>query len=205
MIRSHSRRGYSAAQKWLHWGMGLLVVTLAAVGLTMTRLGEGRVTGALYELHKSMGLIVLGLVVVRMAVRLARGVPPPEPGVPAWQRRAARASHCGLYGLLVLVPLAGWTATSSCCGPVNLFWSVPMTLPVPGEESFAKAVFWIHYALAFTLLVLAALHVAGALQHHLVRRDDTLNRMLPRSRPAAVNQAPGTALGAGAPAPSAEG
>ena len=134
MIRSHSRRGYSAAQKWLHWGMALLVAILAAVGLTMTRLGEGTVTGALYELHKSIGLIVLALVTARMAVRLARGVPPPEPGVPAWQQRAARASHYGLYGLLVLVPLAGWTATSSCCGPVNLFWSVPMTLPVSGEE-----------------------------------------------------------------------
>jgi cytochrome b561 len=127
--RSRSRRGYSAAQKWLHWGMALLVAILAAVGLTMTRLGEGTVTGALYELHKSIGLIVLGLVTARMAVRLARGVPPPEPDIPAWQQRAARASHYGLYGLLVLVPLAGWTATSSCCGPVNLFWSVPMTLP----------------------------------------------------------------------------
>ena len=93
MIRSHSRRGYSAAQKWLHWGMALLVAILAAVGLTMTRLGEGTVTGALYELHKSIGLIVLALVTARMAVRLARGVPPPEPGVPAWQQRAARASH----------------------------------------------------------------------------------------------------------------
>jgi cytochrome b561 len=161
--------------------MALLVVALVTVGLTMTRLGEGRVTGTLYELHKSIGLVVLALVVVRMAVRVARGVPPPEPGVPAWQRRAARASHYGLYGLLVLVPLAGWSATSSCCGPVNLFWSVPMTLPVPGEEAFAKAVFWIHYALAFTLLGLVVVHVAGALQHHLVRRDDTLNRMLPES------------------------
>lgn len=205
MIRLHSRRGYSAAQKWLHWGMALLVAILAAVGLTMTRLGEGTVTGALYELHKSIGLIVLGLVTARMAVRLARGVPPPEPGVPAWQQRAARASHYGLYGLLVLVPLAGWTATSSCCGPVNLFWSVPMTLPVSGEESFAKAVFWIHYALAFTLLGLVALHVAGALQHHLLRRDGTLNRMLPESRPA-VRHAAGVARDAGAPAASsAEG
>jgi cytochrome b561 len=89
---------------------------------------------------------------------------------------------------------------------VNLFWSVPVTL-VPGEEAFAKAVFWIHYALAFTLLGLVAVHVSGALQHHLVRRDNTLNRMLPKSRPAAVSQAPGTALDVGAPAPvpSAEG
>jgi cytochrome b561 len=161
--------------------MALLVVTLATVGLIMTRLGEGKVAGALYELHKSIGLIVLALVIARMAVRVTRGVPPPEPGVPAWQRRAARASHYGLYGLLVLVPLVGWTATSSCCGPVNLFWTVPMTLPVPGEEAFSKAVFWIHYALAFALLGLVALHVAGALQHHLVQRDDTLNRMLPES------------------------
>lgn len=96
MIRSHSRRGYSAAQKWLHWGMALLVAILAAVALTMTRLGEGTVTGALYELHKSIGLIVLALVTARMAVRLGRGVPSPEPGVPAWQsaRPAPRTMVC---------------------------------------------------------------------------------------------------------------
>jgi cytochrome b561 len=162
--------------------MAVLIITLVIVGLTMTRLGEGQVTGILYELHKSVGLVVLALAIVRIGVRIARGVPPPEPGIPAWQRLAARASHYALYALFVLVPVAGWTATSSCCGPVNLFWTVPLTLPVPGEEAFSKSVFWIRFALAFTLIGAILVHVAGALQHHLLRWDATLIRMLPEKR-----------------------
>ena len=176
---SHTPSRYSAAQKWLHWGMAVLIATLAAVGLVMTRLGEGQVTGILYELHKSVGLVVLALAIVRIGVRVARGVPAPEHGIPAWQRLAGRASHYALYALVVLVPLAGWIATSSCCGPVNLFWTVPLTLPVPGEEAFSKGVSWIHFALAFTLIGAILVHLAGALQHHFFRRDATLIRMLP--------------------------
>jgi cytochrome b561 len=129
-MASHARFRYAAAQKWLHWGRAVLIITLVAVGLTMTQLGEGKVTGILYELHKSVGLVVLALAIVRIGVRVARGGPAPEQGIPAWQRLAARASHHALYTLVVLVPLAGWTATSSCCGPVKLFSTVPLTLPV---------------------------------------------------------------------------
>ena len=173
---------FSAAQKWLHWGMALLIVILVSVGLTMTRLGEGQITNALYELHKSVGLIVLALALVRIGVRASHGVPPPEPDVPRWQRLAARASHYALYALVLLVPLAGWTATSSCCGPVKLFWTMPLTLPVPSEEEFSKAAFWFHFALAFTLIGVVFVHILGALQHHFVRRDNTLIRMLPDRR-----------------------
>ena len=116
MIRSHSRRGYSAAQKWLHWGMALLVAILAAVGLAITRLGEGTVTGALYELHKSIGLSCLrssppgwlsaSRAACRRRSRASRPGSSARPAPALWSVRPPCA-----------VPLAGWTATSSCCGP----------------------------------------------------------------------------------------
>ena len=81
-MASHAPFRYSAAQKGLHWGMAVLIITRVIVGLTMTRLGEGKVTGILYELHKSVGLVVLALAIVRIGVRVARGVPPLEPGIP---------------------------------------------------------------------------------------------------------------------------
>ena len=176
-IRLPSR--YSPAQKWLHWSMAVLILAMVAIGLTMTNLGDGPFKDRLYELHKSIGLTVLALALVRIAVRRRRGAPPLEPGIPAWQRFAAHASHYALYGLIVLVPLAGWTATSSCCAPVNLFWTVPLTLPVPGEEAFSETVFRIHFGLAFVLVAVVIVHVAGALQHHFMRKDRTLVRMLP--------------------------
>jgi cytochrome b561 len=180
-MRMNARTRYSPAQKWLHWTMALLIVVMVAVGLTMTRLGEGELTNALYELHKSTGLVVLGLALARIAVRSRRGAPPLEASIPNWQRFAARVSHYVLYGLIGFVPLAGWAATSSCCAPVSLFWTVPLTLPVPREEAFSKAVFWIHFSLAFTLIGVVLIHAAAALHHHFVRHDSTLLRMLPQA------------------------
>ncbi len=105
---------YSSAQKWLHWLIAaMILLIMIPAGLTMTRLGEGETTNRLYELHKSFGLIIFGLAVVRVVLRWIRGAPPVEPNVSAWQRFAAYASHYALYGLIILVPLTGWAATSA--------------------------------------------------------------------------------------------
>jgi cytochrome b561 len=170
---------YSSLQKWLHWGMALLIVVMIGVGLTMTRMAEGRVTNGLYELHKSFGVVVFTLAILRLLLRWVSGAPQPVPTVPLWQRTAARLSHGALYALIIAVPLAGWFATSFCCGPVKLFWTVDITAPVFADEALAKAVFWLHLGLALSLAGLVLVHVAAALQHHFIRRDETLRRMLP--------------------------
>jgi cytochrome b561 len=172
--------GFAPIQKWLHWSMAaIILLIMIPAGLTMTRLGEGSTTNTLYEVHKSFGLIVFSLAVVRAVVRLTKGAPPIESDVPSWQRFAAYVSHYALYLLIFLVPLSGWAATSACCAPVNLFWTVPLTLPVPEGEDLAKAIFRLHYGFVYTLMAIVAVHVAAALQHHFVRRDRTLIRMLP--------------------------
>ncbi|HEX2509271.1 MAG TPA: cytochrome b [Microvirga sp.] len=177
-----SSDAYSPAQKTLHWLIAALVVVLVPVGLSMANLMEdGPIKNGAYELHKSFGLTVFGLALLRVAVRLVRGAPPLVPGIPAWQRAAARGSHYALYLLIILVPLSGWTATSTCCAPVNLFWTVPLTLPLPWEGGMdqSKPIFLVHYALAFALTAIVLVHVSAALHHHFVRRDRTLLRMLP--------------------------
>ena len=174
--------GYSPAQKWLHWSIAaLIVLVMIPVGLTMTRIGEGALRNNLYELHKSFGLIVFSLAVLRASIRLVRGAPPIEPGVPDWQRFAAHVSHYAMYMLIFLVPLTGWAATSACCKPVNVFWTIPVSLPVPDGMDLAKQIFRFHYGFVFTLAAIVAVHVAATLQHHFVRRDRTLVRMLPGS------------------------
>lgn len=173
---------YSPAQKALHWLIAALIVVLVPVGVTMAEiLEDGPIKNSAYELHKSFGLTVFSLAVLRAGIRLVRGAPPLVPGLPAWQRAAARASHYALYLLIILVPLSGWTATSVCCAPVNLFWTVPLTLPLPIEGGMEQSepFFLVHYALAFTLTAIVLVHVGAALHHHFVRRDRTLLRMLP--------------------------
>lgn len=171
--------GYAGPQKLLHWLMAFLVVAMVAVGLALPRIGPGPLTNTLYEVHKSTGMLVLALVLVRLFVRWRLGAPPLDPGLPIWQRRAATASHALLYVLMILVPIAGWTATSACCRPVEFLWTVPATLPVPAGDAVAKPVFLLHFAMAFALAGLVIVHVTAALHHHLVRRDGTLRRMLP--------------------------
>jgi len=174
-------RDYSGAQKALHWAVAALVLVMAPIGLAMTSIDGGPAKNALYEIHKSLGLIVLALMTARIALRWRRGAPPLVPGLPAWQRWAAHGSHAALYGLLVATPLAGWAGVSACCPPVNLFWTVPLTLPIGGGFEAAKPILAVHDALALALVGVAAIHVGAALHHHFVRRDDTLRRMLPRS------------------------
>jgi cytochrome b561 len=169
---------YSTAQKLLHWAVALIIVEQVVVALAMTNVGEGPLQNQLYEWHKSFGLVVLALVLARLLVRLSRGAPAPEAGIPAWQRRAARASHATLYLLILLVPLLGWAGTSACCAPVNLFWQLPLTLPISGGMPVGEAILKVHTAAAFALVTLVGLHVAAALHHHVVRRDGTLRRML---------------------------
>lgn len=169
---------YSAPQKWLHWAVALIIVEQVIVALAMTNVGQGPLQNQLYEWHKSFGLVVLALVLARLLVRLSRGAPAPEVGLPAWQRRAARVSHAALYLLILIVPILGWAGTSACCAPVNLFWGPSLTLPISGGMPVGEAILKAHGAGAFALVALVALHVAAALHHHVVRRDGTLRRML---------------------------
>jgi cytochrome b561 len=176
--------GYSATQKVLHWVIAVLIAVMVPVGIGIANLLEpGPVTNILYEVHKSIGVTVFSLALVRILVRWRRGAPPVVPGLPSWQRAAAYSSHYALYLLIVLVPLTGWAATSVCCAPVNWFWTVPVTLPLSGGGMEAsEPIFQVHRALALTLTGIVLIHAGAALHHHFVRRDRTLARMLPGAR-----------------------
>src|SRR5215207_5672641 len=133
--------------------MAVLIVVMVAVGLTMTNMGDGPLKNALYELHKSTGLLVLVLALIRVAGRRTRSAPPLEP-MPEWQRMAAYTSHYSMYVLIVLVPLMGWIATSYCCKPVNRLHRRRVRdrqADRHGPQEGAKPLFLIHFTLAFIL------------------------------------------------------
>lgn len=166
----------------LHWLVALAVIGLAAVGLLMQELPTSPDKIKVYALHKSMGLTVLVLVLLRLLWRLLDRRPPYPDSMPVWQRRLASLTHGLLYVLLLAMPISGWLYNSASNFALRWFglFSVP---PLSGPDPALKALAQDLHSWGFYLLAaLFAVHVAAALKHHLVERDDTLHRMLPLAR-----------------------
>ena len=214
---------YTAVAIVLHWAIAVAVLFMLPLGFIMHERAEhGDASQALfeaYQLHKSIGLTVLALTLVRLAWRLTHRPPPLAAGMPAWERLAARATHWGFYVLTIALPLTGWLHVSagwsvhddqSLAVPTRWFglFQVPHLLNLPHasdavREETAHAALTAHAYLAFTAIGLAALHVAAALKHHFYDRDETLAHMVPGVRapgatePAPRNVARSAFLGAG--------
>ena len=188
-VKGNSDR-YTAVAITLHWVMALGVLALAALGLVMVHghLGLGR-KFALYQLHKSIGVTVLIVAVLRLAWRYAYPPPPLPTHMPPLERLTAHAGHWLLYFYLIALPLTGWALVSASVLniPTHLYGVIPWPhLPELSSlhnkapvEAFLKM---IHRYGAWTLLVLIAGHAGAALRHHFVLKDGVLLRMLPRPR-----------------------
>ena len=165
----------------LHWAIALLVVVMAAIGLSLDALPRSPDWFWVYDLHKSLGLLVLALVVLRLAWRLYAGAPPPVPGLPRLQRLAAGATHWLLYLLVLAMPLSGWLYDSaSGLRPLRWFGQFAVPKLVAPDEDLAGDLHDLHEDLFVILLAVVLAHVAAAAWHHVFRGDATLARMLPR-------------------------
>jgi cytochrome b561 len=186
MVRGMSLRNsperYGAVAQILHWIVVALVVVQYALGLQAADLPAGLERLKLLATHKSIGMTVLALAVLRLAWRGYDRPPTLRDTLPAWQRHAARATHALLYALLFAVPLAGWAASSAANHPVAWFGLFAVPGLVAPDPALKDAFVGLHHDLNRLLLATALLHAAAALHHHFVLRDDVLRRMLPRLR-----------------------
>jgi cytochrome b561 len=159
----------------IHWLMALGILSMLAFGTYIARMQPALDNLWLYGLHKSIGLCLLSLVLLRLLWHRISAPPHALPG-PRWQLAAARWSHGLLYGLMLLVPASGWIGSAATGIDVELFgYALPGIAPV--SEAWDKAGFAVHFWATRLLIVLAALHAAAALWHHFARRDATLRRM----------------------------
>lgn len=174
---------YSPTARRLHWTTVVLVLIQIPVGLYMVYRGgtlnvwDG-LTNALYSGHKLMGIIILLVVLWRLAYRLSRGAPPPEPTIEPWQRVVSAFNHWGLYGLLIATPIVGYIGISLF--PALSIFGVPLPGIVAPDKAAAETAFAVHGMLVLVLVLLVALHVGAALFHYLIRKDNVLGRMIPR-------------------------
>lgn len=180
MTRPNAERWGGVSQA-LHWLIVLMIFGLAVVGLTLDELPRTPSYFWVYTAHKSMGITVLALVLVRLAWRLYAGAPRPVPGTPGWQHATAVVTHVLLYAVMFAMPLSGWLYDSaSGLRPFKLFGLLEMPKLVAPDEAIAATAHELHEWGLYVLIVLVVVHAGAALYHHLFLGDATLTRMLPR-------------------------
>jgi len=184
---------YSSAAILLHWTIALLLLFQVSLGWRLEDMSQGVGLFAAYQLHKSIGITILLLSVLRLVIRVLVRRPQPVAGHPAVVFLAG-AVHALLYVVMIGAPITGWiiVSTSKIKVPTLLFGAIPWPhLPLGvGWHDSADA---LHGALGFLLVVLIVLHVAGALRHHLMRHD-LLGRMLPFRSYGALSAAAAVAI-----------
>ncbi|MBI2754914.1 MAG: cytochrome b [Betaproteobacteria bacterium] len=165
----------------LHWVIALLVFAQIALGWWMQEIPKSPpgLRAGWFNLHKSIGLTIGMLMLLRLGWRLRHPPPPLPASMPRWQAGTARASHFLLYACLIVQPLWGYLGSSFTSYPIRYFG---VALPHWGWDFPAlKDLFSaLHLGTAYLLMTVLALHVAAALKHLLVDRDQIFNRMWPR-------------------------
>jgi cytochrome b561 len=176
---------YSTVSIALHWTLAVLIVGQIAAGLWFADLPRGPTRTGAFLVHVSLGMTILVLSLVRLAWRLTHPPPPLPADYSPAIRGLARATHVGLYVVMIGMPLSGWAMLSANGRPLpDLWYAIPFPrLPVLGHDAHETAESIHTGALLWFAFAALALHVAGALKHHLVDRDTTLWRMLPWVRP----------------------
>jgi len=177
----NTTHAWGSLSKAFHW---LIVLLIINQWLIAERADELKGLAKLEALawHKSFGMTVLMLAVLRLVWRLMNPTPELATETKPWERVLAKISHALLYALIFAMPLTGWMMSSAKNYPVSWFrlFQFP-DLVAPAEQTFHR-MHDVHHLLFNVLVGVALLHVAGALKHHFIDRNDVLKRMLPFGR-----------------------
>ena len=183
----NSETRYGAVAVTLHWLIALIIIGMLFLGKYMADLPrDDPAKFDLIQLHKSIGITILTLSVLRLVWRLVNKVPPLPANMPAWERLAAHASHILLYVLIIGIPLTGWMMVSASPLGIPTIWFGTIEIPhLPGLQGFADQhavehdFKGAHELLGNLMIGLLVIHAGAALKHHFWDRDDVLVRMLP--------------------------
>ena len=187
----HTR--YSSVAIILHWTIAAALALQIVLGW---RIGdvEGVTRTAVLQLHKTIGVTILLLTVVRLVWRVTKKPPAMDSSLTPIERLASHWVHMGFYAALLALPLTGWAMVSAQrVGAMKLLGGVrwpdfPIVTALPGDlqDTLADLLDKSHSALVWVMLGLIALHVAGALKHHYISKDPTVSRMAPGAKPGRI-------------------
>ncbi|SMX28641.1 hypothetical protein TRP8649_02766 [Pelagimonas phthalicica] len=185
MSLSNSSARYGSLAKLFHWLTALGIFIMIPLGITANNAPSGNEAELawkvqLFSAHKTLGIAVLVLAVIRIAWMLTQPKPAPLHPERKLETLAAETVHILLYGSLILVPISGWIEHAATTGFAPILWPLGQSLPfVPQSPALAETMAGAHIVLERVLVISLFLHIAGALKHAFVDRDQTLARMLP--------------------------
>ena len=177
MQYSDAQAGYGTVAKILHWLIAAILVGQFVLGWLMPKVRRGMEPGLAMQMHISIGIVVLALIVVRFAWRLTHRVPP-EPELPRWQRNASASMHWLLYLLVLVTTLTGWFYASARGWSLTFFGVLPLPALAGQGSPAGRAIGALHESIVWVLLAFAIAHVLAALVHAFVYRDSVMRRML---------------------------
>lgn len=169
---------FTGVQRLLHWLMAICIVAMLFIGVGMVSTVMPKYL-PLVATHKTLGMAILVLALLRLGVRAYSGVPALPANLPGPMKLAARLSHYALYGLMIAMPLLGWAMLSTGDYPVVLLGNVRLPAILPQSDTLHTLFRQAHVYLAFAFFALILTHVAAALLHLLVRRDGVFEAMAP--------------------------
>ena len=175
MIAAHR---FNPLQRLLHWLMAVCLIAMLFIGVGMVSTITPKYL-PLVAIHKSLGMGMLVLALLRLALRIRFGAPSLPADLPEPMRLAATLSHYALYGLMILMPLLGWAMLSAAEYPVVLYGKVALPSILPQGDRLHTLLWDAHHYLAFAFFALMLLHVAAALFHVLVRQDEVFEAIAP--------------------------
>ena len=174
----NSAETWGAVARGFHWLIAVLILVQFVIGSVAEEMKLTPAKLDLFVWHKSVGSTVLVLALLRLVWRLANPAPAMPAGTPGWERKLAVIAHWALYGLIFAVPLSGWWVSDASRVPFKGFFFLPMPDFIATDRALQESAAEVHEVLTMTLLIVVLGHVAAALRHHFLLRDDVLRRML---------------------------
>jgi cytochrome b561 len=169
---------FTVLQRLLHWLMAVCILAMLFIGVGMVSTVMPKYV-PLLATHKTLGIVILVLALIRLGVRARYGAPPLPADLPVPMKLAARLSHYALYAIMIGMPLIGWAMLSAAGYPIVIFGGLLVPPLVPPSDSLHALLWDAHFFLAFLFFALILMHVAAALFHALVRRDGVFEAMAP--------------------------
>jgi cytochrome b561 len=176
------RYRHNSATITLHWLTLIAILTAVAAVLVQDYIDNDNLTHALITLHRSLGLLVMLMVVIRIFVREPINHLAPTPQMQALQNLVATLVHIGIYLLLIAIPLGGWAMSSASGKPMSFFWLFQIPAILGRDRDLSDTLHDWHEWSAWGLLAMVGMHAAAALWHHYFLRDGVLYSMLPLKR-----------------------